>query len=40
MIEIVPVLDLIGNQAVSGKSGNRSTYTPLNTIYFTSLIWI
>ena len=30
---IVPVLDLIGNQAVSGKSGNRSTYTPLNTIY-------
>ncbi|MCI6774963.1 HisA/HisF family protein [Methanobrevibacter boviskoreani] len=33
MIEIVPVLDLIGNQAVSGKSGNRSTYTPLNTIY-------
>ena len=33
MIKIIPVLDLINNQAVSGKSGNRSTYTPLDTIY-------
>ncbi len=33
MLKIIPVLDLMNNQAVSGKSGNRSTYTPLNTIY-------
>lgn len=36
MMEIVPVLDLMNNQAVSGKSGNRSTYTPLNTVYATN----
>lgn len=33
MLEIVPVLDLMNSVAVSGKSGNRETYTPLKTIY-------
>ena len=29
MLEIIPVLDLMNSVAVSGKSGNRDTYTPL-----------
>lgn len=33
MFRVIPVLDLMNNQAVSGKSGNRSSYTPLNTVY-------
>lgn len=33
MFKVIPVLDLMNNEAVSGKSGNRSTYTPLNTVY-------
>ncbi|MBZ9571369.1 HisA/HisF family protein [Methanobrevibacter sp. TMH8] len=33
MLEIIPVLDLMNFSAVSGKSGNRSTYTPLNSIF-------
>lgn len=33
MINKVPVLDLKNGQAVSGKSGQRETYTLLNTIY-------
>ena len=33
MIEIIPVLDLMNSIAVSGKSGNRSNYTPLSSIY-------
>ncbi len=36
MLEIVPVLDLMNSVAVSGKSGNRETYTPLQTIYASS----
>lgn len=36
MLEIVPVLDLMNSVAVSGKSGNRDTYTPLQTIYASS----
>ena len=36
MLEIIPVIDLMNSVAVSGKSGNRSTYTPLNTIYASS----
>lgn len=33
LIEIIPVLDLKNHIAVSGKSGQRNTYTPLQTIY-------
>ncbi|OWT32844.1 phosphoribosylformimino-5-aminoimidazole carboxamide ribotide isomerase [Methanobrevibacter sp. 87.7] len=33
MFKVIPVLDLMNNEAVSGKSGNRSTYTPLDTVY-------
>lgn len=33
MINKVPVLDLKNGQAVSGKSGMRDTYTPLNTVF-------
>jgi phosphoribosylformimino-5-aminoimidazole carboxamide ribotide isomerase len=33
MLEIIPVLDLMNSVAVSGKSGNRNTYTPLQTIF-------
>ena len=33
MINKVPVLDLKEGQAVSGKSGMRNTYTPLNTVF-------
>lgn len=36
MFRVIPVLDLMNNQAVSGKSGNRSSYTPLNTVYANS----
>lgn len=36
MLEIIPVLDLMNSIAVSGKSGNRETYTPLETIYASS----
>ena len=36
MLEIIPVLDLMNSVAVSGKSGNRDTYTPLQTIYASS----
>ncbi|MBQ6813267.1 MAG: HisA/HisF family protein [Methanobrevibacter sp.] len=33
MLEIIPVIDLMNSVAVSGKSGMRSTYTPLQTVY-------
>lgn len=33
MIEIIPVLDLMSGMAVSGKSGDRSNYKPLKTVY-------
>lgn len=33
MLEVIPVLDLMNSMAVSGKSGNRDTYTPLNSIF-------
>jgi len=33
MLEIIPVLDLMNSIAVSGKSGNRDTYAPLNSIF-------
>jgi phosphoribosylformimino-5-aminoimidazole carboxamide ribotide isomerase len=33
MIELIPVLDLKNSIAVSGKSGNRDTYTPLHTVF-------
>lgn len=36
MISKVPVLDLKDNMAVSGKSGQRETYTPLKSVYATS----
>lgn len=36
MLEIIPVIDLMNSVAVSGKSGNRETYTPLQTIYASS----
>ena len=36
MLEIIPVLDLMNSVAVSGKSGNRKNYTPLQTIYASS----
>ena len=33
MIKKIPVIDLKQGQAVSGKSGMRDTYTPLNTVF-------
>lgn len=33
MIKKIPVLDLKGGQAVSGKSGLRDTYQPLQTVF-------
>jgi phosphoribosylformimino-5-aminoimidazole carboxamide ribotide isomerase len=33
MVEIIPVLDLRGGVAVSGRSGNRETYRPLQTVF-------
>lgn len=33
MTEIIPVLDLMSGMAVSGKSGQRNTYKPLDTIF-------
>lgn len=36
MIEIIPVLDLMSGIAVSGKSGDRETYQPLETVYSSS----
>jgi len=36
MTELIPVLDLMSGLAVSGKSGKRDTYKPLDTIYSNS----
>ena len=36
MIKKIPVIDIKQNQAVSGKSGRRDTYQPLNTVFATS----
>jgi phosphoribosylformimino-5-aminoimidazole carboxamide ribotide isomerase len=36
MIKKIPVIDLKQHQAVSGKSGMRDTYQPLNTVYASS----
>ena len=36
MITKVPVLDLKDNIAVSGKSGQRETYTPLQSVFSNS----
>ena len=36
MINKIPVLDLKNNIAVSGKSGLRDTYTPLQTVFASS----
>ncbi|MBR7050021.1 MAG: HisA/HisF family protein, partial [Methanobrevibacter sp.] len=33
MIKKIPVIDLKQHQAVSGKSGMRDTYKPLNTVF-------
>lgn len=33
MVEIIPVMDLMNGIAVWGKSGNRDSYSPLNTIF-------
>jgi phosphoribosylformimino-5-aminoimidazole carboxamide ribotide isomerase len=33
MVEIIPVLDIRGGVAVSGRSGNRETYRPLQTVF-------
>jgi len=33
MIEVIPVLDLMGSLAVSGKSGERKKYKPLKSIF-------
>lgn len=33
MLEIIPVLDLMNSIPVSGKAGNRGTYTPLNSVF-------
>jgi len=33
MVKIVPVMDLMNGMAVSGKSGNRNTYSPLNSVF-------
>uniref|UniRef100_A9A8X3 HisA/hisF family protein n=1 Tax=Methanococcus maripaludis (strain C6 / ATCC BAA-1332) TaxID=444158 RepID=A9A8X3_METM6 len=31
-MEIIPVIDLMGGLAVSGKSGNRKEYVPINSV--------
>jgi phosphoribosylformimino-5-aminoimidazole carboxamide ribotide isomerase len=36
MIKKIPVIDLKQHQAVSGKSGMRDTYQPLNTVFAAS----
>ena len=36
MIKKIPVIDLNQHQAVSGKSGMRDTYQPLNTVFASS----
>ncbi|MDI9624772.1 MAG: HisA/HisF family protein [Methanothermobacter sp.] len=36
MIEVIPVLDLMGSLAVSGKSGKREEYKPLKSIFSAS----
>ncbi|MBC7100370.1 HisA/HisF family protein [Methanothermobacter tenebrarum] len=36
MIEVIPVLDLMGSLAVSGKSGKREEYKPLESIFSAS----
>ena len=36
MIEVIPVLDLMGSLAVAGKSGERKKYKPLKSIFSTS----
>ena len=36
MIKKIPVIDLREHQAVSGKSGMRDTYQPLNTVFASS----
>ena len=36
MIEVIPVLDLMGSLAVTGKSGKREEYKPLESIFATS----
>ena len=33
MVKIIPVMDLMNGIAVSGKSGNRHTYLPLNSVF-------
>ncbi len=33
MVEVIPVLDIRGGVAVSGRSGNREEYTPLQTVF-------
>jgi phosphoribosylformimino-5-aminoimidazole carboxamide ribotide isomerase len=35
-MKIIPVLDIKGGMAVSGKSGNRETYTPLKNVFHNS----
>jgi len=36
MVEIIPVLDIQGGEAVAGKSGNRDEYMPLKTVFSNS----
>ena len=36
MIKKIPVIDLKQHQAVSGESGMRDTYQPLNTVFASS----
>ena len=36
MMEVIPVLDLMGSLAVTGKSGKREEYKPLESIFATS----
>jgi len=36
MIEVIPVLDLMGSLAVTGKSSERKKYKPLKSIFSTS----
>lgn len=33
MVEVIPVLDIRGGQAVSGRSGKREEYAPLQTVF-------
>jgi phosphoribosylformimino-5-aminoimidazole carboxamide ribotide isomerase len=33
VVNIIPVMDLMNGIAVSGKSGNRATYSPLNSVF-------